>query len=393
MALAHYTDTFWFPSGVLAANVASSIFPKNSSTLATLYTDASGTVPLANPTSTNGTGVLSFWAEPGEYWVHLDTETFGVTVGMSQEQADLSTGVASGGELTPNALVPSSVDIGAMDGYIVDYMAGDQSEPVITRVKTQDQTVPMDAAALARAVTYWLIDSTGAVIQQAAKPDVSQRRTHILLGVTAHTGGVIGVSQSVPVVLANPVGQLHDLMEALGAFVISGGVISPNGANLQLNQSAGTIFARSFNHYDNNVLTNNPHVVATQAQAPVQFIQILQNTTVAPAITTVVDVANYDNGGVLTPVGGGANQSQILRVWQFANDPPFQTVITYGQSTYASLSAAVAAIGAGNNYTVNPYFVEGNGGLVGYIAVVKTATDLSNPAQAVFVRAGKFPTP
>jgi hypothetical protein len=37
--------------------------------------------------------------------------------------------------------------------------------------------------------------------------------------------------------------------------------------------------------------------------------------------------------------------------------------------------------------------VEGNGGLVGYIAVVKTATDLSNPAQAVFVRAGKFPTP
>ena len=143
MALAQYTDTFWFPNGSPAVNIAAQVFPKNSSIPATLYTDATGTTQIVSP-ATTGTGLLSFWAESGEYWVHLDTETFAVTVGMSQEQADLSTGMASGGELSVNAFNPLAVDISAVDGYIVDYLAGTQAEPVITRVKTVDQAVALD---------------------------------------------------------------------------------------------------------------------------------------------------------------------------------------------------------------------------------------------------------
>lgn len=368
MALAQYTDTFWFPNGTPAASIAATVFPRNSSIPATLYTDATGTTTLPNPTPTNGSGTLSFWAETGDYWVHLDTETFGITVGMSQEQADLSTGVASGGEISANALDPSAVDIGAVDGYIVDYIAGDQAEPVITRVKTPGQTVPMDAAALARAVTYWLLDSTGTVIQQAAKPDPEQRRTHILLGVTAHTGGVIGVEQTLPVILPGVANQLTDLMEALGAFNISGNIISPNGANLQFNHGAGTMFARAFNHYNNGVLTRNPHVCTTQAQTPAQFIQITRSATTAPPITSTLDVANYDNAGVITPIGGGSGSS-------------------------SSLANATAAIGANPSFVVNPTFNSGNGALIAYIAVTRTATNLSDPSQATIVAAGKFAAP
>lgn len=392
MALAQYTDTFWFPDGTLASNVAARVFPKTSSALATLWADAAGTIPVTNPTTTNGSGVLTFWAESGEYWVHLDSETFGVTVGMSQEQADLSTGVASGGEINASA-VPSSVDITATDGYIVDYLAGDQAEPVITRVKTAAQTVALDAGALARAVTWWLLDSTGAVIQQAAKPDAAQRRTHILLGVTSQVGGVVVVEQSIPVILPGQANQLVDLMEALGPFNISGNLITPNGANLMINHSAGTTFNRGFSHFITGVLTNNPHVSTTQAQTPADFIYVTQTTTVVGALTNLIDVGNFDSGGAVTPIGGGANSSSIHRIYLFPNnDPQRQLIIQYGQTTYASLAAAVNAIGAGT-FTENPSFIQGGGALIAYIAAIRTATNLSDPAQATFVRASKFAAP
>ena len=392
MALAQYTDTFWFPNGSPAVNIAAHVFPRNSSIPATLYTDATGTTQIVSPT-TSGTGVLSFWAESGEYWVHLDTETFAVTVGMSQEQADLSTGIASGGEINASA-VPASVDITAVDGYIVNYLAGTQAEPVITRVKTATQTVALDAGALARAVTWWLLDSTGTVIQQAAKPDAAQRRTHILLGVTSQVGGVVVVEQSLPVILPNQAGQLVDLMESLGPFRISGNLITANGANLMIDHSAGAVFSRAFGHFISSVLTNSPHVVTTQAQTPADFIYVTQTTTSAPALTNLIDVANFDSGGVVTPIGGGAGSSSIHRVYLFPNnDPQRQLIIQYGQTTYSSLAAAVARIGNSTSFVENPSFIQGGGALIAYIAATRTATDLSDPAQASIVTAGKFAAP
>ena len=87
MALAQYSELFWFPSGGLAANVVARVFVHNSNTLATLYADAGGTVPLANPLSTSGTGRLEFYAEEGKYWIHIDSEAFEVAVGAAAQAA------------------------------------------------------------------------------------------------------------------------------------------------------------------------------------------------------------------------------------------------------------------------------------------------------------------
>lgn len=391
MALQQYSKLYWFPNGTLAVNEVARIFPENSNVLAPIFSDALGT-PLANPTSTDGAGVLTFFAEEGAYWVHIDTEAFRIDVGLTEEEADLTTGVASGGEL--NIASPTSVEIVALVGYVVDNNALTSVSPTVVKVDEPTQIVPLDAGSLARSITFWLMDSAGNVIQQAARPTPTQRRTHITLGVSFFDTGLATLIevQTRPVILSQPVNQFVDLVDAMGSISLSGNLVSPNGVNLQINKAVGTVFSRASNHFASGVLTDDPHISTIPAQTPAQFRRITRGSTLpTPPIVTTLDPANFDSGGVITPVGGGVNTSTIQRVWVFAtNVATAQIAVQYGQQTYSSLGAAVSAIGT------EP-FVQAPatelGALVGYICVTRTATNLSDPTQAVFVKAGKFPTP
>lgn len=466
VALAQYSDLFWYPSGALAAGVAVRIFPLDSNILAPLFTNGTGTVPLANPLTTSAAGAIEFWAEAGEYWMHADSESFRIGVGLTpndpnaiaelqadvlQLQADMntveaevdtlqtevdavetnitvvegditalqgstatiqadltalegvvdlvetlatagvSTGITAGGDLSINAISDSAIDISPLTGFFTDYVT-DPFNPVITPVSYAGGTFELDAAALTRTVTWWLLDDTLTVIQQPLKPSNTQMRTHLVLGVTAQDGGTIFVDQSLPIIAQQPANQQADLIDSLGPFSISGNMITPNGANLQINQTAGTLFSRAFNHFVGPIQTNDPHVNTTQAQTPAQFRYITQSALTFGPLRTTLDVANYDNAGVITPIGGGAGSSTIHRLWLFAtNTAQAQLAFQYGQIVHSSLSAAVAAIGSGT-FVVNP-LIPTNGALIAFIVATRTATDLSNPAQATFVPAGKFASP
>lgn len=393
MSLVQYSKKYWFPTGVLAANEPAAVFPENSNFHAPIFSDSLGT-PLANPTTTDPGGVLTFWAEEGKYWVHIDTEAFAVDVGMSQEEADLTTGIASGGRLSASPVNPKAVDIAPLVGYVVSNNQLTSAVPSIVKVDTPAQTVVLDAAAQTRALTNWLMDSTGAVIQQEAPPTPEQRRTHLQLGTTLYDPGLgmIVESQAIQVILSQIGNQLADLMDFLGPFNLSGNELTPVAGTLRFNKSAGTLFARSLNHYAAGVLTNNPHASPSPARTPALFKRVIRTAeSPLPPDVTTVDPTQYDLNGVLTPVGGGTNTSTVQRVYLTPSDvPSAQMAVQYGQQTYASLNLAVTAIGTAP-FTPNP--ISGFGPIIGYIAMIRTATNLADPAQAVFVRpSSKFPT-
>jgi len=299
----------------------------------------------------------------------------------------MSTCVLSGGELIPNA-DPTRIDITAMTGVIIDWDSVapvTSTNPSLTYVTWPGVTglIPTFAP-----ITWYMIDSTGSLVQQTAVPTPAQRRQNVILGLTLTQGGVILVDQTLPTIPSQVGNQLADLMDSLGPFIDAGCVMTANGANRSINLSAGDTFTRAFSQVPDY---EDPHNAVIAGQTPAQFRHITRVVGSAGPLTTLLDVGNYDLGGVVTPVGGGANTSTNFRVWGFANNTVNeQILVQYGQNTYASLAAAVNGLGSGN-YIPQP--ATSLGALIGWISVIRTATDLSNPTQAVFTKSPKFPIP
>lgn len=301
----------------------------------------------------------------------------------------LSTSIISGGEMSPN-VDPTKIDISALTGYIVTY----NSSAPLSATNPDLKFISVGAqVGLTPAFnpSFFLVDNTATYMQQATEATPTQRRTHLFVGFTAQDLlGNIVVDQTLPVTPSQVNNQMVDLMFDLGPFSTSGNNLSANGVNLTFNKTSGNVFARAFSQVPT---FQDPHNSILAAQTPVQFRPITAILGSFGALTSILDVANYDPGGlgVITPVGGGANTSTNFRVYGFANNTATeQILVQYGQNTYSSLTNAVDALGSGN-FIPNP--VIAGGALLGWISVIKSATDLSDPTQAMFTKASKFATP
>lgn len=305
--------------------------------------------------------------------------------GPYAEWLGLSTGLISGGEMNANVSDPTKLDIGAFVGYIIDYTTNEMN-PRVVRVSKPDQTVALEDSV--RAITWWLVDVNGNIVQQADRPTNSQRRTHLQLGATVQSGGTIFIDQSLPVGSRQSTNQLYDLMYSLGGFNISGNVITANGATLQLSQTAGKVFQVGFNHYAGPVLTNDPHVSTTQAQTPVQFRYITQTPAPTAAPVTSLDPLNYDLNGVKTLIPGGVVQATIQHLYLFAtNNVADQVVIQYGNTIFNTLDDALIAVGQ-ENYPRNPSLRDGI--YLYSIILTKGAVSLLDPVNTRIVRMNPF---
>jgi hypothetical protein len=387
MAIQQYTDKFWYPDGELAVGVLATIFPAESNIKAPLFADIAGTIPLDNPLPTDAGGVLTFYAQHGDYWIHINDWIFNVSVGVSQEQSDLSTGTAAGGEFTPNLVNPPDLDIAPLVGYVVT-QPQDGSEPTIVKVESPQRTESLTPASLARGFTWWLMDASGNIIQQGTAPTPQQSRHNLILGLTLFDGAnSLLFDQTLPLSLNQPLNQLSDLMIGLGPFNMLGNFLSPVPGTLSFNKTAGTVFARAFNFIPD---PDNPHISDIAAQSPVLFGYNTQTDFSEGVFGTILDPGNYDVGGVITPVPGV--MWTIQRVWAYPlNEVPIQVRVQYGQSVYATKTAALESIG-NTAFIPNP---QANvfSALLGWLVMRSDATDLSDPAQAAIRRAGKFDSP
>lgn len=157
--------------------------------------------------------------------------------------------------------------------------------------------------------------------------------------------------------------------------------MSPNGANLQVNKSAGSIFKRGSN-FSTDIL--NPHTKTTGALvAPTNIRYRTQNGTES-LDTNSIDPNNYDVGGTVTTIPGTTNWT-IQRISLF---PSNLIRIQYGQAYYTSLTNAQQAIET-ETFVTEQNIAE-NGLLIGLLIVRDGATDLSLITRAQFRNVNRF---
>lgn len=296
----------------------------------------------------------------------------------------LDTGVLYGGQLNDSATV-GSVDLTAGAGIIVDY-SDDDATPNITLVPITAQTVAI--SDLVSPVTWLMMSTAGAIVQQTTRPTNVQRRTHLQLGAVVISAGDIIIEQTLHQILQHPANQLYDLMDAIGPFNISGNTMSAVGGGLTVAKESGVVFSRAFNQYANDLVTNDPHTASAAAQSPMsmRYVTQLPQAPVAP-VTSVIP-GSYDVGGTITAIPGAGTVATIQRVFLFPeNDVANQIIIQYGQTVYSSLDAAVAAINT-TAYVKNP--VNEDGVLIGYICLTKNAANLAVSSQARIIAAARF---
>lgn len=296
----------------------------------------------------------------------------------------ISTGVISGGVFTLNA-DPSKIDISPIVGYIVDYHTN-PLVPTLTRISLPAQIgVPMDAGALSRLVTYWMIDNTGTLIQTGTSPSRTTRRSNLVVGITSQIAGSIFTIVSVSDHLPQSLEQFMDLARSLGSFLISGCSLSVN-VGLTFQRATGEVFAVDANQVANAA---DPHVVSTPANNPVSFRYGTHASSTFSAVTSTIDPSHYDLADVVTAIPGSPNQATIQRIFYFAASN--STGIQYGQTLYGNLDLAVAAINNGT-FVTNPILSDPNsqGILLGAIVLTKGCTDLTDSTKARVFTFGKF---
>jgi hypothetical protein len=292
----------------------------------------------------------------------------------------IATGVIDGAILSINA-DPTKFDLSQQFLSFSDYSGG-SNLPVVKYVTCAALTAQTVTNIAVADTSYISITPACAVVQSTTFPTQIQRRTNAFIGRLAHLNhATVTIAATIPDFVVDTNSQLYDLFDAMGAFNISGNIISPNGANMSFNKSAGVTFRRSVGYPTNK---QNPNTINIPAAVPASFVRLTQ-TTLSPGPFTLHDAANYDVAGVVTPLGGPTARSSNARIYLFSSGT---IAVQYGQAFYPNLATAVSSI-ANEAFVVNPQAVDG-GILLAVLSCIRTATDISNPAQCQLSRVGRF---
>lgn len=310
----------------------------------------------------------------------------------TQEEVDIlirmqnsyATGLLVGGVLTSGTgetfTIPTGIGIKSEWSISEPF-----TPPIVSEVIFGPYTDITPAYMATSPTTYIGIDydsntEVSTVVQKATPFSSTARRNIILLGIIHHPDNTtIESIEPVSAPTINTVNQLHDTLGAIGVINTSGNVYSPNGANLNINKSEGTIFKRGI-AVNTTPLSPHEKTISLGTALTLNY-RFLNDTQLTSATTINPDIK--DLSGVSTPVNSG--KWTIQRIYL---DSRGSTIIQPGQNEYDTKSEAIAVLQA-EEFTVSPYNkIESV--LRAYLVVQEGATNLNDKNQAEFFSVHKF---
>lgn len=289
-----------------------------------------------------------------------------------------STGLLHGGLITINA-DPTKFDVDEINAVFVLH-----SDPADTPTVTYVTAGPFVGETVTnigtQLVTYLALDVNGDILQFSSPLTPQERREYAELGAVIHSNlTTINAVNTIAAPVRHIANQLHDLMNFLGPLNTSGNKYTANGANLNLNVSAGTAFKFGANV---QIDEHNPHQVSLSAGTAITFRYRTQ-TGAEGSDVTAINPNLYDLAGVLTAVPNNKFTAQLITRFQSG-----LTRIQYGQKVYDTLNEAAAGV------QVDPFVTETNmaqnGIIRAWLIVKEDATALNNASDALFLEVPKF---
>lgn len=310
--------------------------------------------------------------------VPVNSSSYAILATTASYARNVSDGLVSGGILQINT---DTTKFNILGGYgTILYDPENIQTPTIYNVSWTSSFGLSTPFLNSDTITYVLVDRTGSFVYQTSTPTDFDFRDKIYLGYVSHTNRTtIATAVTQPDVASKPIGQIRDLYRALG-YVKEGLIISAYDSTLGINRGAGSLTGLGVGY------TSTPYVPNFKSFIAVTSASFSHRTTAGSGSNnvTVLDVGNYDVGGIITPVGGNTSTSTNMRVFGAVNG---NIIVQYGQQTYTNLADAVAGIPS-ENFTT--YKNLENAALLAIISVRRNATQLNNPAQAVITNVGKL---
>lgn len=343
------------------------------------------TAQTANGTETKANAFRSLNPQTVTNPVNLSTMGADGTIGKVQSvmNQNANTGLLLGGIISVNA-DPTKWNLAFGEGYVADPLNG-----TVAKVAWGTQSALTTPYLTTSTATYVLIANAGggigSVLMQNTPPTQQQYRTHVYLGKLAHTTKTtILFAVPEPSRMYDAVGQIMDLNSALKSMNVEGNTLSANGANLNLNISAGKIYRAGANYA---IDRNNPSLTPLLSGEAISFRNKFRNGSGGwtAVNTSTVDADHYDDGtGILATV---PNNKYTVRVaWRFGGTGTVH--LDYGQAVYNTLAEAKSSIPTAT-VVKDPDNVK-DAVIIGWIIVKKGTTALNNTAENEFLRGGMF---
>lgn len=284
---------------------------------------------------------------------------------------NLPTGFVSGWELSIDPLDNTKFRINVGGGVVTDFTDVFNIKPTIKQTSVMMSGLSPQFLATHPA-SYIAFDKDLNVVQSSSPFTNQQRRTLIILGSVIHSNNInVNVTNEIKAPIVAPTNQLHDFILAVGAMNLNGNEIVPNGNNLNINITAGSIWKMGINAND----LYNPHILGFSLRTAPTFAYRLRNST-EYASSALLDPLNYDLNGVRTSLSNN-NRWSIQRFYLFQSG---LVRAQYGQAEYSSYQNAVNAL------LSEPFSTEqnikDNGLIIARIIMKKTCTNLLSDIQA-----------